>query len=84
MALDAALLRPDLWVADVVYRPAETELLRRAREIGARTLSGIGMTIGQAVDSFRIFTGLEPDAQRMREHMGLLLQAEDAAALAGA
>ncbi|MDJ0429103.1 shikimate dehydrogenase, partial [Rhodococcus fascians] len=37
MALDAALLRPDLWVADVVYRPADTELLRRAREIGART-----------------------------------------------
>ncbi len=36
------------------------------------------MTIGQAVDSFRIFTGLEPDAQRMREYMGLLLEAEDA------
>ncbi|MDV7357057.1 shikimate dehydrogenase [Rhodococcus oxybenzonivorans] len=82
MALDAELLRPDLWVADVVYRPAETELLRRARDIGARTLSGIGMAVGQAVDSFRIFTGLEPDALRMQEHMRRLLAEEDSAALA--
>ncbi|MCQ4118764.1 shikimate dehydrogenase [Rhodococcus tibetensis] len=84
MALDAELLRSDLWVADVVYRPAETELLRRARDIGARTLSGIGMAVGQAVDSFRIFTELEPDALRMREHMRLLLAEEGSIALAGA
>ncbi|GAA4475599.1 shikimate dehydrogenase [Rhodococcus olei] len=76
IALDAALLRPDLWVAEVVYRPTETELLRRARAVGARTISGIGMAVGQAVDSFRIFTGLEPDAARMTEHMRQVLAAE--------
>ncbi|MGW5382657.1 shikimate dehydrogenase [Nocardia sp. NPDC003963] len=75
-ALDAALLRPDLWVAEVVYRPTETELLRRARAVGARTISGIGMAVGQAVDSFRIFTGLEPDTARMTEHMRRVLSAE--------
>lgn len=76
IALDPELLRPDLWVADVVYRPTETELLRRARAVGATTVSGIGMTVGQAVDSFRIFTGIEADAARMTEHMQRILAAE--------
>ncbi|MFF0814444.1 shikimate dehydrogenase [Rhodococcus sp. NPDC003318] len=76
IALDAELLRPDLWVADVVYRPTETELLRRARAVGARTISGIGMTVGQAVDSFRIFTGLAADEARMTAHMTRILAAE--------
>jgi shikimate dehydrogenase len=61
----AGLLRPDLWVADVVYRPLETELLAAARAVGARTLDGGGMAVFQAVDSFRLFTGAEPDAERM-------------------
>ena len=42
------LLRPTLWVADVVYRPLETELLRDARELGCRTLDGGGMAVFQA------------------------------------
>lgn len=75
-AFDTALLRPDLWVADVVYRPAETELLRAAAAIGARTVTGVGMTVGQAVDAFRIFTGLPADAERMAATMAALLAAE--------
>jgi shikimate dehydrogenase len=62
----AALLRPDLWVADVVYVPLETELLAAARAVGCRTLDGGGMTVFQAADAFRLFTGLEPDPERMR------------------
>ena len=62
----AALLRPDLWVADVVYVPLETELLAAARATGCRTLDGGGMTVFQAAGAFRLFTGLEPDADRMR------------------
>jgi shikimate dehydrogenase len=61
------LLRPDLWVAEIVYFPQETPLLRAARAIGCRTLDGTGMAVGQAVEAFRLFTGLEPDAARMRE-----------------
>ena len=49
----AALLRPDLWVADIVYRPLETELVRRARRAGCRTLDGGGMAVFQAADAFR-------------------------------
>jgi len=65
LPLPAELLRPDLWVAEVVYRPLETELLRRARELGCRTLDGGGMAVFQAAGSFELFTGLEPDRDRM-------------------
>ncbi|HEX6142183.1 MAG TPA: shikimate dehydrogenase [Geminicoccaceae bacterium] len=62
------LLRPDLWVAEIVYFPLETELLRRARALGARTLDGGGMAVFQAVEAFRLFTGVNPDAERMLRH----------------
>ncbi|AJF69087.1 shikimate dehydrogenase [Streptomyces vietnamensis] len=65
LPVPAALLRPDLWVADVVYRPLETALLREARAIGCRTLDGGGMAVFQAADAFRLFTGLEPHTERM-------------------
>jgi shikimate dehydrogenase len=61
----AELLHPGLWVAEVVYRPLETELLRTARALGCATLDGGGMAVFQAADAFRLFTGREPDAVRM-------------------
>ncbi|WP_328446203.1 shikimate dehydrogenase [Streptomyces sp. NBC_00386] len=61
----AALLRPGLWVAEVVYRPLETELLRTARAAACATLDGAGMAAFQAADAFRLFTGREPDTARM-------------------
>ncbi|MFD9460190.1 shikimate dehydrogenase [Streptomyces sp. NPDC060027] len=61
----AELLRPALWVAEVVYRPLETELLRTARAAGCATLDGGGMAVFQAADAFRLFTGREPDPARM-------------------
>jgi shikimate dehydrogenase len=69
MAVPAELLRPTLWVADVVYFPLETELLRHARMLGCRTMSGGGMAVFQAVGAFKLFTGLEPDAARMLHHL---------------
>jgi shikimate dehydrogenase len=70
MAVPADLLHPDLWVSDIVYFPLETELLRQARARGCRTMSGGGMAVFQAVGAFRLFTGLEPDAERMLQHFG--------------
>ena len=67
----AALLRPELWVAEIIYFPLETELLRVARSLGCRTLDGGGMAVFQAVDAFRLITGAEPDAQRMQRHAGV-------------
>ena len=68
MAVPAELLRPGLWVADIVYFPLETELLREARNRGCRTMSGGGMAVFQAVGAFRLFTGREPDPSRMLRH----------------
>jgi shikimate dehydrogenase len=68
MPLDAALLRPRHFVADIVYFPLETELLATARKAGCRVLSGGGMAVFQAVDAFRLFTGLAPEPERMLAH----------------
>lgn len=68
IALSPKLLRPDLWVAEVVYFPLETELLREAKAVGCRTLDGSGMAVYQAVEAFRLFSGEEPDVGRMHEH----------------
>lgn len=65
LPLPSELLRPDLWVAEVVYRPLETELLRLARALGCRTLDGGGMAVFQAADAFWLFTGREPHTERM-------------------
>jgi shikimate dehydrogenase len=65
MPIDAELLRPDLWIAEVIYFPLETELLRRARALGCRTIDGGGMAVFQAVAAFRLFTEREPDSGRM-------------------
>lgn len=74
---DTSLLSPLHWVADIVYRPIETQLVREARAIGCRVLDGGRMAVGQAVDAFRIFTGLEPDAERMRAHFLELIEEEN-------
>lgn len=68
MALPAGTLSPRQWVAEIVYFPAETELLRVARSLGCRTLAGTGMAVYQAVKAFELFTGIAPDRAAMIEH----------------
>jgi shikimate dehydrogenase len=73
VAFDVGRLGPGAWVAEVVYRPLETELVRRARARGLATLDGGGMAVGQAVESLRLITGLEPDVARMHAHFNELV-----------
>lgn len=68
MAPPAGTLSPNHWVAEIVYFPAETELLRVARSLGCRTLAGTGMAVYQAVKAFELFTGIVPDRAAMIEH----------------
>ena len=67
-AVPASVLRPEQWVADIVYFPLETALLASARARGCRVLSGGGMAVYQAVEAFRLFTGRLPSAERMLSH----------------
>ena len=68
MPVPLELLRAELWVAEIVYFPLETELLRNARALGCRTLDGGNMAVFQAVKAFELFSGVVPDAQRMLAH----------------
>ncbi|MDB5996574.1 MAG: shikimate dehydrogenase [Pseudomonas sp.] len=68
MPVPVELLRGELWVAEIVYFPLETELLRNARALGCRTLDGGNMAVFQAVKAFELFSGVVPDAQRMLAH----------------
>jgi shikimate dehydrogenase len=78
MPFEIDTLNPGAWVADVVYRPIETELLATAKAAGHVVVSGGLMALGQAVDSLRLITGLEPDTERMRAHFFELLEDETA------
>jgi shikimate dehydrogenase len=71
-SVPAGLLRPDLWVSDVVYFPLETELIALARDRGCRVLPGGGLAVGQAIFAFEHFTGRAPDADRMTRHFAEL------------
>ena len=68
LPLPAELLRADLWVAEIIYFPLETELLRAARALGCQTLDGSKMAVFQAVKAFELFTGRAADAERMLAH----------------
>jgi shikimate dehydrogenase len=68
MPFPAEALRRQHWVAEIIYFPEETELLRVARALGCRTLAGTGMAIGQAVRAFELFTGRKSDMAAMAGH----------------
>ncbi|MEQ6900436.1 shikimate dehydrogenase [Nocardioides sp. YIM 152588] len=76
IAFDVDLLAEDGWVAEVVYRPLETELVRRARARGLATLDGGAMAVGQAVESLRLITGRDPDDDRVHAHFERLIAAD--------
>jgi shikimate dehydrogenase len=63
-------LTPRQWVAEIIYFPEETELLRHARRLGCRALSGTGMAIHHAVRAFELFTGIAADPAAMAGHFG--------------
>ncbi|WP_201285585.1 shikimate dehydrogenase [Chelativorans xinjiangense] len=68
MPFPGDLLASHHWVAEIVYFPRETELLRHARRLGCKVLPGMGMAIGQAVRAFELFTGRTTDITAMARH----------------
>lgn len=61
------VLRADLAVLDLVYRPSPTRLVRDARACGARARGGAGMLLRQAAASFALWTGRRAPLEAMRE-----------------
>ena len=66
MPVPGECLRPPLWVAEIVYVPLLTELLRTARQHGCRTLDGDGMAVFQGAMAFKLFFDINPDVARMQ------------------
>jgi shikimate dehydrogenase len=73
LPFSAELLHPDLWVADIVYRPLDTELLTTALRAGCRVCDGGHMAVHQATEAFELITGIAPDAERMSRHFRRLV-----------
>jgi shikimate dehydrogenase len=69
----AELLHPGLWVADIVYRPLDTELLSAALAAGCRVCDGGHMAVHQATEAFELITGITPDTERMSRHFRRLV-----------
>jgi shikimate dehydrogenase len=58
-------LIPEQFVYDTIYTPAETQLLREARQRGCRVRNGIGMLVRQGAKAFHLWTGVAPDPMAM-------------------
>ncbi|WP_210189934.1 shikimate dehydrogenase [Devosia lucknowensis] len=65
LPLDPNLLTSKQWVADIIYFPRETELIRTARARGCAVLTGGGMAVFQALRAFELFSGMRPDSAEM-------------------
>jgi shikimate dehydrogenase len=63
----ATSLKSNMIAADVAFNPPETQFLKAAAEQGCRTLDGLGMLVNQGVIGFRIWTGVDPNRDVMRE-----------------
>ena len=64
---DTTMLRPDLFVFDVIYNPKETRLLREAKAAGCKTSNGMYMLLYQGAASFELWTGQEMPVDIIKE-----------------
>lgn len=64
---DLSLLRSDLVVADIVYNPEETKLLKDAKAAGCKCVGGKGMLVWQGASAFKLYTGEEMPVEGVKE-----------------
>lgn len=68
---DRSFLRPDLIVTDVVYAPTETALLKMAKEVGCKTMNGLGMMLYQGAAAFKLWTGKDMPINYIKETLNI-------------
>ncbi|PTM38536.1 shikimate dehydrogenase [Bosea sp. 124] len=76
--IPAGLIHKSQWVADAVYHPLWTPLLKAAQTAGAMVMTGRELSINQAVDAFTLFTGVQPPAGAIAEAFDRALAAQEA------
>lgn len=74
----AGLIQKSQWVADAVYHPLWTPLLKAAQKAGATVMTGRELSINQAVDAFALFTGVQPPNGAIADAFDKALAAQEA------
>ena len=64
-------------VMDIIYNPAETRLLKLAKNRGCVTISGVDMLIHQGAEQFRLWTGIDPPLEVMSHAVKEALSKQD-------
>ena len=72
--VDLKLLPEGALIYDIIYNPAETKLLRTAKELGYPTLNGMSMLLLQGKESYRLYTGTVPDMKVMTKTLEKFLR----------
>jgi shikimate dehydrogenase len=67
LPVDVGRAPPGLVVADVVYNPPATRLVRDAQQRGLHVVDGLTLLVEQAALAFELWTGKHPDREAMRE-----------------
>lgn len=64
---DLSVLHPGLVVADIVYNPEETKLMKDAQAAGCKVVGGKGMLIWQGASAFQLYTGQKMPVEEVKE-----------------
>jgi shikimate dehydrogenase len=75
--VDKELLFPTLNVVDIIYNPLETQLIKDAKELGCETVNGVGMLVHQGAEALKIWLGIKPPVEAMRQAVLDSLKAQD-------
>ncbi|MFI4876884.1 MAG: shikimate dehydrogenase [Blastopirellula sp. JB062] len=65
--IDKVRLRAGMVVFDTVYNPEQTLLIKEARQRDCRVVTGVDMFVRQAALQYKMFTGVEPSRDLMRD-----------------
>jgi shikimate dehydrogenase len=76
---DPVLVSPDMLhsgmlVYDLIYNPAETKLLKMAKEKGCEVSNGLGMLLYQGARSFKLWTGQDAPLEVMRQALNQMVE----------
>ena len=72
--IDLDSLSKNMIVADVIVNPPQTNLLKSAAKLGARTIDGLGMVVNQAVIGVKYWTNFEVDPAIMHAELKRVLK----------
>ncbi|NCU96638.1 MAG: shikimate dehydrogenase [Actinobacteria bacterium] len=72
--IDLGSLNKNMIVADVIVNPPQTNLLKSAAKLGARTIDGLGMVVNQAVIGVKYWTNFEVDPAIMHAELKRVLK----------